>query len=144
METIEICIDFDGTCVTHEFPNIGKDIGAVPILRKIIENGHRIILFTMRSDIENPQSEDYNIHKKGGKYLTDAVNWFNEHKIELFGININPTQKTWTNSPKAYGQIYIDDSALGAPLVYDPDVSNRPFIDWQAVEIIFRNNGIIK
>jgi len=144
MDTIEFCIDFDGTCVTHEFPNIGKDIGAVPILKKIIENGHRIILFTMRSDIEDPQSEDHNIHKKGGKYLTDAVNWFNEHKIELFGININPTQKTWTNSPKAYGQIYIDDSALGAPLVYDPDVSKRPFIDWKAVEIIFRNNGIIK
>lgn len=26
----EICIniDFDGTCVTHEFPNVGKSIGA--------------------------------------------------------------------------------------------------------------------
>ena len=24
-----IAIDFDGTCVTHEYPKIGKDIGAV-------------------------------------------------------------------------------------------------------------------
>ena len=22
-----ICVDFDGTCVTHEYPFIGKDIG---------------------------------------------------------------------------------------------------------------------
>lgn len=28
-----IGIDFDGTVVTHDFPKIGKDIGAVPVLR---------------------------------------------------------------------------------------------------------------
>ena len=49
---MEICIDFDGTCVTHEFPKVGKDIGAVSVLKKIVEAGHKIILFTMRSDIE--------------------------------------------------------------------------------------------
>lgn len=27
-------LDFDGTCVTHEFPKIGKDIGAIPVLKK--------------------------------------------------------------------------------------------------------------
>jgi hypothetical protein len=36
---MDICIDFDGTCVTHEFPNIGKDIGAIPVLkRKILQS----------------------------------------------------------------------------------------------------------
>ena len=49
-----IGIDFDGTCVTHEFPRIGKDIGAVPVLKELIANGHDLILFTMRSDIHNP------------------------------------------------------------------------------------------
>ena len=73
---MEICIDFDGTCVTHEFPKVGKDIGAVPVLKKLIANGHRLILFTMRSDIKKVESDDYNIHKKAGNYLTDAVNWF--------------------------------------------------------------------
>lgn len=29
-----IAIDFDGTCVTHEFPKIGKDIGAAPAFRR--------------------------------------------------------------------------------------------------------------
>lgn len=28
-----IGIDFDGTVVTHDFPKIGKDIGAVPVLK---------------------------------------------------------------------------------------------------------------
>lgn len=44
-----IAVDFDGTCVTHEFPKVGKDIGAVPVLKKLIEKGHKIILYTMRS-----------------------------------------------------------------------------------------------
>ena len=45
-----INIDFDGTVVTHDFPNVGKDIGAVPILRKLVNQGHQLILFTMRAD----------------------------------------------------------------------------------------------
>lgn len=32
-----IAVDFDGTCVTHEFPKIGKDIGAIPVLRELVE-----------------------------------------------------------------------------------------------------------
>lgn len=42
---MEICIDFDGTCVTHEYPKIGKDIGAVPVLKRLIETGNKLILF---------------------------------------------------------------------------------------------------
>ena len=47
---ITIAIDFDGTCVTHEYPNVGRDIGAAPVLRKLVENGHKLILWTMRDD----------------------------------------------------------------------------------------------
>ena len=45
-----IAIDFDGTCVTHEYPNIGKDIGAIPVLKQLVKDGHKLILYTMRSD----------------------------------------------------------------------------------------------
>lgn len=127
---MDIVIDFDGTVVTHEFPDIGKDIGAVPVLKELVENGHNLILFTMRSDVENPQSDDETIIPKGGNYLTDAVNWFKEQGIPLYGIQTNPTQKSWTYSPKAYGQIIIDDAALGCPLVYDKNYAERPFVDW--------------
>ena len=141
---MEICIDFDGTCVTHEFPKVGKDIGAVPVLKRLIEHGHKLILFTMRSDIKEVFSEDYNIHKTAGNYLTEAVNWFKENGIELYGINMNPTQLGWTLSPKAYGQLYIDDAALGCPLCmeYIDGKDGRPYVDWEIVEFHLEAMGL--
>ena len=113
-----IAVDFDGTCVTHEYPRVGKDIGAVPVLKKLTDSGHQLILNTMRS----------------GKELADAVQWFADNDIPLFGVNENPTQKSWTSSPKVYANIYIDDAALGCPTILNPAVSIRPFVDWTAVE----------
>lgn len=113
-----IAVDFDGTCVTHEYPSIGKDIGAVPVLKKIVENGHKIILLTMRH----------------GKYLNDAIEWFKNNGIELYAINENPQQKEWTESPKVYANIYIDDAGLGIPLSYNREMSLRPYVDWQKVD----------
>jgi len=113
-----IAVDFDGTCVTHDYPRVGKDIGAVPVLKRLIEKGHSLILWTMRS----------------GKELNDAIKWFEANGIELYGIQENPTQKSWTASPKAYAQLYIDDAALGSPCKIDSSLSNRKFIDWNAVE----------
>ena len=140
IKPITICIDFDGTCVTHEFPLIGKDIGAEPVLKELVENGHKLILFTMRSDKEDVYSDNHFIHKKAGQYLTEAVNWFKERNIPLYGIQTNPTQSTWTNSPKAYGEIFIDDAGLGCPLVYgdfdgfgNGTWFERPYVDWKEV-----------
>ena len=112
-----IAVDFDGTCVTHEYPKVGQDIGAVPILKELIKLGHKIILNTMRDSVE----------------LQDAVTWFKVNGIELFGINSNPTQKRWTTSPKVYGHIYIDDAALGCPLMHRSDMGERAFVDWRGV-----------
>jgi hypothetical protein len=126
--TLDICIDFDGTCVTHFFPFIGKDIGAIPVLKKLIANGHNLILFTMRSDT----------------FLTEAVQYLKEHGVVLYGINKNPTQSEWTNSPKAYGQIYIDDAALGCPLRIDTRLSDRPFVDWVEMEKLLEERNIIR
>jgi hypothetical protein len=46
--------------VQHAYPNIGGDIGALPVLRKIVDNGHKLMLWThernrfnvLRSEIE--------------------------------------------------------------------------------------------
>lgn len=121
-----IAIDFDGTCVTHEYPKIGKDIGAVPILKKLTENRHKLILFTMRS----------------GNLLDEAVKWFEQNDIELYGVNENPTQKEWTDSPKAYAQLYIDDAALGCPIIKGKSDS-RAHVDWATIEEWFRSFNII-
>lgn len=122
-----VAVDFDGTCVTHDYPLIGRDIGAVPVLRKLVAVGHQIILFTMRSGTE----------------LQEAVEWFKSNDIPLYGINTNPTQKEWTASPKAYAQLYIDDAALGAPLSRDLIMSDIPFIDWQEVVHMLGRRGIL-
>lgn len=144
MKPLYIVIDFDGTVVTHDFPNIGNDIGAVPVLKRLVEAGHKLILFTMRSNIKNPTSKDPEIHCKGGNYLDHAMWWFSAKEIPLFGIQTNPDQFSWTTSPKAYGQIIIDDAALGCPLKYDPEISDRPFVDWQAVEWLLEKNQVLE
>lgn len=142
---MEIAIDFDGTCVTHEFPRIGKDIGAVPVLKELVENDHKLILFTMRSDrITNNQSNNNpEIKDTFGYFLTDAVNWFGENDIPLYGIQTNPRQG-WTTSPKAYAHLYIDDAALGCPLIFDTSISDRPFVDWEKVREMLRSMKIIR
>lgn len=124
---ITICVDADGTCFTHDYPRIGKDIGAAPVLKKLTDNGHNLIIFTMRS----------------GKELDEAVNWFKENGIPLYGIQTNPTQKSWTSSPKAYGQLFIDDAALGCPLVYNTEFHHRPYVDWNKVETELIYKGLI-
>ena len=143
MNSLIFGIDFDGTCVTHEFPNIGKDVGAVPILRDIVKAGHKLILFTMRSNMQSGTVREPGLQPKFGSHLDAAVNWFKENDIPLFGINENPTQKEWTSSPKPYCHIYIDDAALGAPLKYDLNISNRPFIDWDRVRKYLERYGRI-
>lgn len=75
-----IAVDFDGTCVTHEYPYMGTDIGAVPVLKELADAGCRLILYTMRS----------------GKLEKEAVEWFRKNGIPLFAVNQNPEQKKWT------------------------------------------------
>ena len=129
-------LDFDGTVVKHEFPNIGGDIGAIPVLKRLVAAGHKLILFTMRS----------------GETLDAAVKWFADNGIPLFGIQKNPTQGTWTSSPKSYAELMIDDSALGCPLMYDVQMVDgenlkrigRPYVNWEKVAEILEEKGIIR
>jgi len=134
----EILVDFDGTCVTHDFPFVGKDIGSVPVLKKLVEKGHKLILFTMRS--HRPY-----IHPDATPRdcLQEAIDWFAKNDIPLYGINTNPTQHEWTDSPKAYGQLMIDDIAIGVPLKIDKELSPRPFVDWFYLEIMLNANNLI-
>ncbi len=113
---LNIAVDFDGTCVTHEYPYLGLDIGAQPVLRELVEQGHNLILYTMRS----------------GKLEKEAVEWFKKNDIPLYAVNSNPTQKKWTKSIKVHADVYIDDAALGCPLIHSMNAS-RPYVDWAKV-----------
>lgn len=120
-KVMKIAVDFDGTIVAHEFPEIGAPVpGALDTLRWLRENGHELYLWTMRS----------------GETLQAAVDWLAGNGITFHAVNQNPTQHTWTASPKLYAQIYIDDAALGCPLRENPKMGGRPYVDWDAVRRI--------
>lgn len=122
-----IAIDFDGTVVEHMYPEVGKDVpGAVEVLKGLSNNGHMLILFTMRDK----------------QHLKEAVNWFKERDIPLYGIQENPSQKKWTGSPKAYANIYIDDAALGCPITHSTE-TDRPCVDWKIVRTFLSMRGIL-
>ena len=117
--TLDIAVDFDGTCVTNSYPKVGYDIRAGEVLRTLAAKGHRLILCTMRS---------------GGE-LEDAVKWFASNGIKLHAVNENPGQETWTASRKIHANIYIDDLALGCPLyeVKDRNGVVHRFVNWKRV-----------
>ena len=119
MNEVIIAVDFDGTCVEHEYPEIGPDVPyAADTLRMLVAFGVKLILFTMRD----------------GDHLAAAVKWFTDRGIPLYGVNENPDQKAWTSSPKAYANLYIDDAAIGCPLVYpEKETLKRPYVDWLSV-----------
>lgn len=121
-----IALDFDGTVVTHEYPYIGEDIGAVPVLKELVAAGNQLILYTMRS----------------GKLLDDALAWFERNGIELYAVNENPEQVSWTSSVKVHANMYIDDCALGCPIRFEDGV-RRPFVDWKKVREILVYNRVI-
>lgn len=121
-------IDFDGTIVEHEYPAMGApNPGAVEVLRELMEKGYRLILFTMRS----------------GQALDEAIRYCNQNKIDFWGINENPDQKSWTDSNKVYANVYIDDAALGVPLSEGNNANNRPRVDWSGVRKILVEWGVL-
>lgn len=110
-----IGVDFDGTCVDHQFPDVGHNVPeAAQWLRHLTAHGASLILWTVRSE---------------GERLNAAVSWFEEEGIPLWGICENPTQKDWSPGPKAYCNVYIDDAAYGCPLIHFVSF-HRPCVDW--------------
>ena len=78
-----IAIDFDGTIVEHRYPEIGEPVPyAIETMIKLRDFGHKLILYTMRSDIE----------------LQQAVDYCKENGVEFWGVNENPEQAHWKES----------------------------------------------
>lgn len=136
-----IAINADGTCFAHAYPYIGQDIGAVPVLKALVNNGHNLILWTMRDREKHGQftieTTDHSPEIKITELdcLQEVLDWFKEKGIPVWSVNKNPTQ-TWSTSRKVYAQLYIDDAALGVPLARfrcDSKQECRPFVNWKIV-----------
>ena len=126
MHNTIIAVDFDGTFVAHAYPEIGRENpNAFRVLKKLQDQGIPLILWTMRS----------------GKALDEAVAYCENKGIIFWGINENPSQKQWTDSPKIYASIYIDDAALGCPVIWDQS-TNRHMVNWRDIEAMLIRKGV--
>lgn len=118
-----IAIDFDGTLCEHKYPEIGNEVPlAFDTLKALQAKGHQLMLWTMRGNDEKKST------------LREALEWCAARGILFWGVNKNPDQEKegWTNSNKQYANLYIDDAALGCPLLM-PEGHTRPFVDWKSV-----------
>lgn len=97
-----IAVDFDGTIVEHRYPSIGKELPfAIETLLKLKEEGHRLILWTVRE----------------GKYLDEAIAFCRERGLEFYAINRDyPEEEQERNNHftrKLKADLWIDDRNLG-------------------------------
>ena len=97
-----IAVDFDGTIVEHRYPSIGKELPfAIDTLRKLAEEGHRLILWTVRE----------------GQYLDDAVEFCRSRGLEFYAVNRDYPEEEKENNRrytrKLKADLWIDDRNLG-------------------------------
>lgn len=96
-----IAVDFDGTIVTHEYPNIGKEVPfAIATLKQLIKDGHRLVLWTNRK----------------GELLEEALEWCRKRGVEFYAANKNypeEDEKTTTEPRKIKVDLFIDDRNVG-------------------------------
>ena len=118
-----IAVDFDGTIVEHRYPSIGKELPfAIETLRKLAEEGHRLILWTVRE----------------GQYLDDAVEFCRNRGLEFYAVNRDyPEEKPEHNhhfTRKLKADLWIDDRNLGGlpdwGKIYDMIINKK---DWDDV-----------
>jgi trehalose-6-phosphatase len=98
-----ISVDFDGTVVEHDYPDIGEPLEGIQTLRDLIVAGHTIVLNTCREDTRKRQ------------YLTEAVRFLKKHGVEVHSVNENRREDDFRDDGgrKVYAHCYIDDRNLG-------------------------------
>ncbi len=100
LKGIKIAVDFDGTIVDHEYPEIGKEkLFAFQTLKELNKMGANLILWTFRT----------------GKELDEAVEFCRKNGIEFYAVNKNYPEEVFdeTVSRKINADIFIDDKNVG-------------------------------
>ena len=109
-----IAIDFDGTIVEDAYPKIGKPmIFAFETMKKLQSEGHRLILWTYRSD----------------RKLQEAVDFCKQQGLEFYAINKSYPEEEFDGkiSRKINATFFADDRNIGG------------FIGWTAVHKLLLN-----
>jgi len=109
-----IAIDFDGTIVEDAYPKIGKPmIFAFETMKKLQSEGHRLILWTYRTE----------------KKLQEAVDFCKQQGLEFYAINKSYPEEEFDGkiSRKINATFFVDDRNIGG------------FIGWTAVHKLLLN-----
>lgn len=114
-----IAVDFDGTIVEDGYPKIGKSrIFAFETMKRLQEDGHRLILWTYRNGIR----------------LDEAVEFCKQNGIVFYAINKSFPEEQYdeSKSRKIYADLFIDDRNIGGVLgwgeVYQMITNEEPNI----------------
>lgn len=98
---MKIAVDFDGTIVEHEYPDIGKEkLFAFQTLKALQDQHHELILWTFRS----------------GKLLDEAVEYCRKNGIEFYAVNKSYPEEEFDEnevSRKIHADLFIDDRNIG-------------------------------
>lgn len=95
-----IAVDFDGTIVEDAYPKIGKPmLFAFDTLKKLQEEGHRLILWTYRCEDK----------------LEDAVKFCEDNGVFFYSVNSSFPEEEYTHdiSRKIHADLFIDDRNIG-------------------------------
>lgn len=118
-----IAVDFDGTLIVNDRYRIVSNVPlAFEVCRELQASGNSLVLFTMRT----------------GEDLEAAVNHCTQQGLTGWhGLNENPDQ--FSGSRKVYADLYIDNRAVGCPLI-----EGTEFVDWAEVRNQLLRSGVIR
>ncbi|MFK7748022.1 MAG: BT0820 family HAD-type phosphatase [Kordia sp.] len=115
-ESLLIAVDFDGTVVDDAYPKIGAPkIFAFETLKRLEQDGHRLILWTYRS----------------GRKLDEAVAFCKDNGIDFYAVNNSYPEEVFEGkvSRKINADYFIDDRNIGG------------FIGWGEVYQLLTNGA---
>ncbi|MDT0677815.1 BT0820 family HAD-type phosphatase [Autumnicola musiva] len=128
--SLTIAVDFDGTLVENQYPEIGKSmLFAFEVLKKLQDEGHRLILWTYRSGVK----------------LEDAVDFCRKKGIEFYAVNQSYPEEEFDSSisRKILADIFIDDRNLGGMIgwgeIYQKLTNEKP----PAAKLKRKNSGLL-
>ena len=89
-----IAVDFDGTIVEHDYPEIGAPKkNAIKTLKDLQKAGHLIIIWTCRCE----------------PYLSPMTKYLNDNGFYPDAVNANLGSVRGMAMPKIFANMYIDD-----------------------------------
>jgi predicted mannosyl-3-phosphoglycerate phosphatase (HAD superfamily) len=131
-----IYLDFDGTVVSHRYPEIGEyNKGCFEVLKKLQEAGHSVILNTSRIDFRNGTIDEALFYlKKNNHQLLHSI-------IDHTSSKLQPPEWSW-ESILLFEVMFIDDISKGIPLKKDENSTVFEMVNWQQLDKEFVENGI--